>query len=345
MRVGVLYSDKFLEHETGAHPESPRRLQAIMAELEQSGLLRRVTMVTPRPATERELTLVHNESLIYAVRGMAALGGGALGYDTVLSAGSYKAALLAAGGTVDLVRSVCRGEFDRGLALVRPPGHHATRRDAMGFCLFNNIAIATAAILHEGLARRVAIVDFDVHHGNGTAEAFESNSRVLYISTHEHPLFPGTGALDEVGIASGMGKEINIPLPAGVGDIGWRRVYEGLVFPALERFGADLLLISAGYDVHWSDPLAHLQVSVAGIHWLISRLMDYADRYCGGKAVAVLEGGYRLDALAHGVCATLAAMLGEPYPDELGPSPRREPDITGLIAKVAQIHGLPLSGR
>ncbi len=341
MRVGLLYSDAFLEHDTGNHPESPRRLRAIMAQLERSGLLSRLERLEPRPATERELTLVHNEALIYAVRGMSAVGGGALGFDTVLSAGSYHAALLAAGGTTDLVRRVAAGELDRGFALVRPPGHHATRHNAMGFCLFNNIAVAAAVALRESPVRRIAIVDFDVHHGNGTQEAFESNSRVLYVSTHQSPLYPGTGGIDERGIASGNGTTINIPLPPGVGDQGWRRVCEQLVLPALERFGADLLLVSAGYDIHWTDPLAELDVSVSGIAWLVAELMGYAERRCHGHAVVVLEGGYQLDALAHGVCATIAAMLGEPYPDVLGASPRREAPVDGLIQRVAQAHHLP----
>jgi len=341
VRVGLLYSQAFLNHDTGKHPESPERLRAILAQLERSGLLERMVPMAPRPATERELSLVHNEALIYAVRGMSAMGGGALGFDTVLSAGSYEAALLAAGGTVELVRQVAAGELDRGVALVRPPGHHATRHNAMGFCLFNNIAVAAEVALRESNVKRIAIVDFDVHHGNGTQEAFETNSRVLYVSTHQSPLYPGTGSIAERGIASGNGTTINIPLPAGVGDEGWHRVYSEIVFPALERFGADLLLISAGYDVHWADPLAELDVSLTGISWLLTMLMGYADRRCRGHAVVVLEGGYQLDALAHGVCATVAAMLGEPYADLLGPSPRRETPVDALIQQVAQAHHLP----
>lgn len=342
MRVGILYSDAFLEHDTGDHPESARRLQTIMAQLRRSSLLSRTQIIAPRPATEAELTLVHNESLIYAVQGMAAAGGGALGFDTVISPGSFQAALLAAGGTIDLVRMVAQGALDRGFALVRPPGHHATRRDAMGFCLFNNIALAAAVALREGLARRIAIVDFDVHHGNGTEEAFETNSRLLYISTHQSPLYPGTGAMTDAGLASGTGTTINIPIPAGVGDAGLEHVYESIIIPALDRFGADLLLVSAGYDIHWSDPLAGLNLSIAGISQMVSWLLDYANRQCDGHAVFVLEGGYQLDALSHGVAATVAAMLEEPYPDPLGPAPQEEPPIDWLIAKIAALHHLPL---
>jgi acetoin utilization deacetylase AcuC-like enzyme len=343
MRVGLAYSDAFLDHDTGDHPESPERLRAIMSQLARSGLLARVEVIAPPHATEQELTLVHNEALIYSIRGMAAVGGGALGFDTVISSGSYEAALLAAGGAIDLVRRVGRHELDRGFALVRPPGHHATRRGAMGFCLFNNLAIAAAVALREGLARRIAIVDFDVHHGNGTEEAFETNSRVLYISTHQSPLYPGSGDLHDVGLASGLGTILNIPLPAGVGDVGMQQVYERLVLPALERFGADLLLVSAGYDLHWSDPLAQLDLSVAGIHGLVSLLLDYANRRCGGRAVFALEGGYQLEALAHGVAATVAAMLDEDYPDLLGPSRRRETSVSALIEQVARLHHLDLA--
>ena len=234
--------------------------------------------------------------------------------------------------------------MDSAFALVRPPGHHATCEQAMGFCLFNNVAIATKHAMANYKLRRILIVDFDVHHGNGTQAAFYNDPYVLYISIHEYPLYPGTGSIKETGSGEAEGTTINIPLPAGSGDTEYLEVFKRIIIPAVTRFKPQLIMISAGYDTHWADELALMQVSVTGFAHMVEVIKKLADKLCNGRLVFSLEGGYNLRALAASVKTTFDVLLGNTIiEDTLGQSPRgfREPDIASLIGEIKEIHNLP----
>ena len=251
MKVGFVYDPIYLKHDTGQHVENAKRLEAIISHLERTGLKQQLTLIKPRAASIEELSLVHDEHYISHIRDVAQKGGGWLDADTVMSANSYEAALYAAGGVTRATEAVMNGEVDSVFALVRPPGHHATSQRAMGFCLFNNVAIAAKCALVNHKLERILIVDFDVHHGNGTQAAFYDDSHVLYISTHEYPFYPGTGSIEETGSWAAEGSTINIPLPAGSGDTECLEVFEQIIVPAAIRFKPQLILVSAGYDAHW----------------------------------------------------------------------------------------------
>ncbi|MBI2957365.1 MAG: histone deacetylase, partial [Chloroflexi bacterium] len=343
-KVALVYHPKYLEHDTGSHPESADRLRRTVALIESSGLKRRLTYVDPRPASEDEITRVHAPAHVRRVRDLAAQGGGWIDADTVVSRGSYDAAVLAAGGAISAVGAVIEGQARHALALVRPPGHHATASQAMGFCLFNNIAIAARHLLASKHAERVLIVDFDVHHGNGTQDAFYNDGRVLYFSTHQMPLYPGSGDIDQTGNGSGKGMIANVPLPPGCGDDEYRRVYSEILAPLARRFRPQFVLVSAGYDAHWADPIASERMTVTGYAALARALQALANELCDGRLVFALEGGYHLEALSHSIKATLQVLLGDSQIDDPLGGPNvtgRGADLTGLIAEVRRVHGLP----
>jgi acetoin utilization deacetylase AcuC-like enzyme len=286
---------------------------------------------------------VHHKQHISHVREVAQKGGGWLDADTVMSADSYKTALYAAGGAIRATEAVINGEVDSAFALVRPPGHHATSQQAMGFCLFNNVAIAAKYALAKYKLERILIIDFDVHHGNGTQEIFSDNPQVLYISTHEYPFYPGTGSRDETGSGTARGTTVNIPLPAGCGDAEYRLAFEQIIVPATRRFKPQFILISAGYDAHWADGIATMQVSTTGIAQMVTIIKGLADELCNGRLVFTLEGGYNTTALAASVKATFEVLLGNTnIEDSLGQSPHRldAPNITSLIKTIKEIHNL-----
>jgi acetoin utilization deacetylase AcuC-like enzyme len=344
MAVGYVYHPIYLKHDTGQHVENALRLEAVISHLEQTGLKKQLTLIEPRPATIDEIALVHRREYIKGIDDKAASGGGWLDLDTVMSPGSYEAAFYAAGGVIRAVAAVMAGEVESALALVRPPGHHATSGQAKGFCLFNNIAIAAEYALAEYKLERILIVDFDVHHGNGTQEAFYDNPQVMYISTHQYPFYPGTGDLKETGSGSAAGTNINIPLSAGCGDDEYLEVFEQIIVPAARRFNPRFILVSAGYDNHWADPLAMMQVSITGFGQMVGIIKELADELCGGRLVFTLEGGYHLDALAASVKATFDRLLGNSnIDDSMGQSPHRfgAADIGQLIKTVKGIHKLP----
>jgi len=343
MSVGYVYNPIYLKHDTGRHVEVATRLEAIISYLEQTGLKKQLTLIEPRAATVEELSLVHQRQYIEQIGEVAGRGGGWLDPDTVMSADSYEVALYAAGGVIWAVEAVMGREVVSAFALVRPPGHHATSSYAKGFCLFNNIAIATKYALAEYKLERILIIDFDVHHGNGTQEAFYHNPQVMYISAHEYPFYPGTGDLNETGSGAAKGTNLNIPLPAGCGDSEYLKVFEQIIVPAGSRFKPQLIMVSAGYDNHWADPLAMMQVSVNGFGQMAMIIKELADELCGGRLVLTLEGGYNLDALVASVKATFDALLGNSISDPLGGSPRSfgAVDIDRLIAVIKEIHKLP----
>jgi len=344
MAVGYVYDPIYLKHDTGEHVENAGRLEALISHLEQAGLKSQLTLVEPRAASIEELSLVHQKQYIGYIQDVARKGGGWLDADTVMSPDSYEAALYAAGGAIRAAEAVMDGEVVSAFALVRPPGHHATPRRAMGFCLFNNIAIAAQHALARYNLERILLIDFDVHHGNGTQETFYDNPQVMYISTHQYPFYPGTGDIEETGDGAAQGTTINIPLPAGCGDGEYLKVFEQIIVPAARRFKPQLILVSAGYDLHWADGLALMQVSVTGFGQMARIIKGLADELCGGRLVFSLEGGYNLNALAASVKATFDVLLGDTSIDDpLGQSPRSfgAANIDRLIAAIKEIHNLP----
>jgi acetoin utilization deacetylase AcuC-like enzyme len=342
MKTAYVYHPLYLAHKLRGHPESPERLERVMETLEHEGMLGRLIALEPTLATDVEIELVHSSTHRLRVQQIAARGGGHLDPDTYINEHSYEAALLAAGGVNTAVRSVLAGDVDNAFCLVRPPGHHATLDRGMGFCLFNNVAIAARVAQQENGLERVMIIDFDVHHGNGTQDIFYQDASVLYFSTHQYGYFyPGTGHWRETGRQAGDGTTVNVPLPAGVGDNGYAAVFRSLLWPIAQRFRPQLILVSAGYDAHWSDPLAAMLLSLTGYANLVRELCDLAQSLCDGRIVFSLEGGYHLDVLAYSTLNTFRALLGDnEITDPIGPSPVDEKPIEDLIEQLCQFHEL-----
>ncbi len=321
-RCGLVMHPIFLEHDPGpGHPECPRRLEVIERVLEEQKLIEKIRRVEPRPATKEEIVRVHSPE--YFERVMASRGRAtALDPDTHTSERSVEAAELAAGGLLELCRRVMAGELDNGFALVRPPGHHAERARAMGFCLFNNVAVAAEHARAALGAQRVLVVDFDLHHGNGTMHSFWRRPDVLYFSTHQYPFYPGTGAVADIGEGEGEGYTVSVPLNRPMGDREFRAIFRELLSPVAEQFKPDLLLVSAGFDIYQGDPLGSMQVTEEGFGDLASDLLALADRTCAGHLVLTLEGGYHVEGQAGGVAQVVRALLGErparPAPDDAG---------------------------
>jgi len=307
--VAVLFvtHDRFLDHDAGAgHPERPDRLRAARRGLTAAGLDAALTFIEPRPATRAQVELVHDAALIDHLVRIDQHGGGVLDPDTRCGPHSLEAAMLAAGAGLTAVAALTDGGFDAAFCAVRPPGHHATPTRAMGFCLLNSIAVTAATLADAG--ERVAIVDFDVHHGNGTQEAFYADPRVLFVSLHQAPFYPGTGSLAEVGAGDAIGSTCNIPLPSGTtGDV-YRAAMDEVVGPLVSAFAPTWLLVSAGFDGHRADPLASLALTSGDYGDVMAELFALVPR---GRTVVMLEGGYDLDAVADSTAATVAALTGE----------------------------------
>jgi acetoin utilization deacetylase AcuC-like enzyme len=323
----------------GEHPERPERLTAITTALAASELRGRYRHLAPRPATTEELERVHTADYLHSLWTRMGdhnpKGSGWLDPDTYYGPGTYQAAWNAAGGTIELALRVLSSPADNGFALVRPPGHHASQGRAMGFCLLNNIALAAAAARAQGA--RVAIVDFDVHHGNGTEEIFAADSSVLFISTHQFPFYPGTGAVTAVGEGAARGTKINIPLPEGSAGPEYRLAWKRVVLPALRRFAPDLILVSAGFDAHARDPLAGMALHEDDYAQLVHQLLQVQPRL-----VAVLEGGYHLEALAASVLAVLRVLV-DPAGYTPGTHDAGQPiaaEAKMAIAEVVKLHNL-----
>jgi acetoin utilization deacetylase AcuC-like enzyme len=295
-----------LQHDPGAgHPESPARLRAVLEALADPRFAQIERVEAPR-ATRAQLLRVHEAAYVENLFAHAPQSGSLrLDPDTLMSPASLEAAIRAAGAVCAAVDAVMSGEIKRAFCAVRPPGHHATPDAAMGFCIFNGIAAGAAHAMAAHGIERVAILDFDVHHGNGTQEIFAREPRVLYLSSHQMPLYPGTGAASE----RGVGNIVNAPLPPGAASREFRAAWDEILFPALEDFGPQLLLVSAGFDAHRLDPLAQVQLETADYAWITQRLCELAVRYAHGRVVSVLEGGYSLEALRESVAAHVAALL------------------------------------
>jgi len=304
MRLLVASDPRFALHDTGpGHPERPQRLAAVQRGIGWSGAADAVVHVEPTPAPRQAIRRVHPGTYLESLEAFATAGGGSLDPDTVVGQTSMEAAVLAAGAGLDVVARLRAGEGDAGLCLVRPPGHHATPRRAMGFCLVNNVAVTARHLADAG--ERVLVVDYDAHHGNGTQDAFWDDPDVVYVSTHEYPLYPGTGALEDMGAGDGLGATVNFPLPAGAtGDVVCAAV-DRVVAPLVDRFAPTWLLVSAGYDAHRRDPLTGLALSAGDFGMITRRLAALVP---AGRTVLFLEGGYDLAALAHATAATVAAL-------------------------------------
>ena len=312
MRTGLIYSERFLEHDTGpGHPERPDRLRAVIRQLERTGLLDGLVSLPFGPADQSVLERVHRREYIERVFASCAAGEHCLdGADTAISQASAHVAQLASGGAVAAVDAVMAATVGNAFCAMRPPGHHASASRASGFCLFNHAAIAAEHLIAQHGLERIAIVDFDVHHGDGTQHCFEHRRDVLFISIHEHPryLYPGTGHDHEEGAGEGAGLTFNIPLLPGGDDHAYEQAMTLDVLPRLEEFSPQFLLLSAGFDAATSDSLSHMSVTPACFGRMTRELCDFARSCCGGRVVSILEGGYSLDELARGVCEHVRAL-------------------------------------
>ncbi|MGO4573009.1 histone deacetylase family protein [Microvirga sp. 2TAF3] len=302
-----------LDHQTPlGHPERPERIRVIEGVLEKERFAPLIREKAPMADME-SLTLAHPEHYVVSIRDIAPREGLVrVDDDTVMSPGTYEAALRAAGGAVKAVDEVMTGQAENAFVAMRPPGHHAERTRAMGFCFFNNAAIAARHAQRRYGIERVAILDWDVHHGNGTQDIFWNDPSVMYCSTHEMPLYPGTGAASEQGE---YGTIVNAPLHAGAGGEVFREALESVVLPRMEAFAPDLIVISAGFDAHWRDPLASLNLTENDFAWATRKMMALADRHCGGRLVSLLEGGYDLEGLSRSVAAHIDALMGRDVRD------------------------------
>ena len=329
-------------HDLPGHPEHAGRLQAVRRQLAEDGLLERVRVRPLPPVDPALLDAVHTPSYLAQLRATAKLPAARLlEPDTYITPQSYHIACLAAGGAVQAVEAVLTADAQSAAVLIRPPGHHATRSRAMGFCLINNIAVAARHAQRAHGVERVAIVDYDVHHGNGTQDIFYDDPTVLYVSTHQSPLYPGSGSPAETGRGSGAGFTVNIALPPGVGDEGFVRLFDEVVLPALDRFQPDVVLVSAGFDAHWADPLANMALSLTGYDRLARSLIDGARKWCEGRIVFVMEGGYDLQVLAHGWTNIVRALLDDSVAfDPLGLTDAWSPDVRPITEELRRIHRL-----
>jgi acetoin utilization deacetylase AcuC-like enzyme len=316
MKAGLVYDPIYLEHDTGDHVENSGRLVAAMSYLKETGIKEKLTCLPPRPALVEELEMIHAPEYISYVKSKAEKGGGWLDPDTVMSPRSYEAALYAAGGLVVAVEEVMNGKVDNAFALVRPPGHHAIHDRAMGFCIFNNAAIAAKFALSKFNLNRVLIADFDVHHGNGTQDAFYADPKVLYFSTHQYPFYPGTGWMDETGTGEGEGTTVDFPMAAGWSDEEYLRAFNEVLVPVARRFQPQLILVSAGFDAHWADHMAMMQVSAKGFAQMVMILKELAAELCQGRLIFTLEGGYNLQVVASSIKAVFDVLLGNSEIDD-----------------------------
>lgn len=313
-RVGFVYHPDYLLHAASfEHPESPARLLAIVEHLASNGLANRMVSISPGYPDESDILRVHDPDYLRKLEAACRRGDTTLdAEDTYLCRNSYTIALLSAGGAIAGAEAVATGSVRRAFCAVRPPGHHADRHTGMGFCLLNNVAIAARYLQARHGISRVFIVDWDVHHGNGTQAIFLEDPSVFFFSIHEHPsfLYPGTGRRWETGKGPGEGTTLNAPMSPGAGDVEYRLAFEQMLGPAVERFRPEIFLISAGFDAHGDDPLADLQVTAEGYRFMTRFVCEMADRYCGGKIVSVLEGGYEITSLLSSVETHVQELLG-----------------------------------
>ena len=336
LRTGIVRDAAFLEHDTGpGHPERAERLRALARILEATprpGLV----PIAARDARRDELLRVHTPEHVDRVEATAGRARDAFDADTPTSARSYEAAVRAAGGVIALVDAIASGTVDNGFALVRPPGHHAERLRPMGFCLFNNVALAAAHLRARHGFERILVVDWDVHHGNGTQHAFWRDPSVLFLSSHQYPFYPGTGGPDDVGEGEGEGFTLNLPFPGGYGDRQYVEAYLEVVEPVARSFRPDFVLVSAGFDAHRRDPLAGMEMSEAGFAALARIVLRVARDHCSNRLAAVLEGGYDLTGLTRSVDAVLGEMSGQSLDEPVSPPEEGGKPSIGRALEIAR---------
>ncbi|MDJ0851438.1 MAG: histone deacetylase [Myxococcota bacterium] len=336
--TAVVEDPRYKEHSGPAgHPERPERLDAVHAAI--AARADEVRHMAPRAATPDEILRVHTPDHLALVEEAAGRAPIHLDPDTFVSPRSHEVARLAAGASVELALRVARGEFARGLAAVRPPGHHAEAVRAMGFCLFNNVAIAARAVQAEEGVGRVLVLDWDVHHGNGTQHSFEEDDSVLYASTHQFPYYPGTGDAIEAGRGDGEGATLNVPLPAGCGDVEYIGAFQRLLAPVVRDYRPEMVFVSCGFDAHVDDPLAAMNVTGEGFRAMARIVRALADELCDGRLVLVLEGGYALSGLQEGTSVVLDELLAEtpgPLPETAALTPGSP--LAGVVERVSAVH-------
>lgn len=339
-QIGIVYHPNYFIHTNDNHPEKKERLQAILTQLKEENLFPKLQQLAPYPATVEEVGKVHTKQHIEHLRGLCERRAPYLDPDTYLTPQSYDVALLSAGGALTAMRAVMDNKLKTCYALSRPPGHHAEPNKGMGFCLFNNGAIAARHALEEYNLSRILYLDWDVHHGNGVQKTFYHDSRVLFVSIHQSPAFPGTGHVNETGEGEGQGYTVNIPLPPGCGDHHYAKVLDEIVIPLADKFQPELLMVSAGQDAYHEDPLAGMCISFEGFAYMARHAKQIADKYTGGKAVLFLEGGYHLRGLSEAVVTILSEFGGWERPVNQEPAPNMTPmydDPDAIIEAVKRV--------
>jgi len=336
-KTAVVVDQDYLKHDPGdSHPERPERIQVLL-DLAKTLDARSYRLLVPRAASRADLESIHGAEHVRLVESTSRHHQYALDGDTITCRDSFTVSLLAVGGYLVLLDAIAAGEAQNGFALVRPPGHHALRNRAMGFCLFNTMAIGAEYLKRRHGAKKILIMDWDVHHGNGTQEAFYEDPSVLFISTHQYPFYPGTGAVNEVGAGGGEGYTINVPLPAGCADAEYLQVFQDIVVPAAEKFRPEWILVSAGFDPHRRDPLGGMGVTEQGFAAMAQRLAAVAERFAAGRIALLLEGGYDLAGLCNSVASVLST-LQEKKPPLAERLPLNQSRIEPLIRRILQVH-------
>jgi acetoin utilization deacetylase AcuC-like enzyme len=341
-KTGIIKDGRYMDHGGGfAHPESPERLAAIYTMLGSPDMAGKFTEIAPREASVEELAAIHRPSYINSVAATAGKSFTSLDCDTATTEGSFRAAKLAAGGLCNAIDSVVSGSVDNAFALIRPPGHHAESNAAKGFCIFNNVAIGAMHAIKKHSTERILIVDWDLHHGNGTQHSFYDDSRVLYFSTHQYPYYPGTGALEENGRGAGLGYTVNVPLRPGADNERYLNIFRKILQPVALKFKPELIMVSAGFDIYKQDPLGGMEVTPEGFACLARVLMNVADACCRGRMVMALEGGYHIRGQAEAVKMVLQEMRDETRTDvealfpTAGDGAQEDPLIRRVIGQIS----------
>ncbi len=337
--VGIVRDPLYLKHSNGpGHPESPQRLEAINRMLEDFPQKDQLVAITPRDATIEELAWIHESRYIERIEKTRESDYTMLDPDTGATSDSYDAAVRAAGGMLEAIEAVISGRVVSAFAFVRPPGHHAEAARAMGFCLFNNVAVGACYALNRHGMSRVLIIDWDVHHGNGTMHSFYDTNQVLYFSVHQYPHYPGTGRIGEIGNGQGKGFTVNVPLPGGQGDGEFLAIFEEVFSPIALEYAPELILVSAGFDTHQYDPLAGMGVTSPGYGKMTRCIMRLAEQCCDGRIAFTLEGGYNLKALTEGICSVLQALLSDQRAEE-PVEVTTDPATTAILNEVRAVQG------
>jgi len=337
-RIHVVEDIRFEAHRSPLqHPENPERLAAVSRALARHRA--DLEPMTPRAASREEILRIHSRDHYAAIAAAVGQAPARLDADTFVSEQSLEVAKLAAGSTVDLALRVARREARYGIAAVRPPGHHAEAGQPMGFCLFNNVAIAARALQEELGLEKILILDWDVHHGNGTQHSFEHDPSILYVSMHQFPHYPGSGNFDEAGLGAGLGATLNLAIPPGCGDPEYIGLAHRVIAPVVRRFAPQMILVSCGFDAHRDDPLASMNVSAEGYREMTRVVADLADELCGGRLAFVLEGGYAASGLEEGTSAVIEALCAPGATRPSPPAATRGTTLQGLIEAAAQVHG------